>query len=246
MLVHINDINYQLYVEICIILHLHIITDLVLFMLCEVISNMNNRLKELRNSINMTPEEFGRNIGISGSLLLEMENNMIVITDKIVDDICRTFNVNYDWLKYGVVNNNYIDLEHELINCIKDDLKKALISIDNTLVKQLLTNITKLLHSSPLDRTEECILSYKNELESEKKELISLVLQNIKDTEVDAKNEPLKLRFIFYLDLSQLNLSIMHFKVFFMYIHSSFLCWKKLCADLIYVHKFRICDFEHS
>lgn len=51
-----------------------------------------------------------------------------------------------------VINNMYSNSENELINCIKEDLIKALISVDNTLAKQLLTNITKLLQSCPFDK----------------------------------------------------------------------------------------------
>lgn len=64
---------------------------------------MNNRLKEIRSELNLSQEEFGEKIGIkSRAHISALENGKRTITDRIVSDVCREFNVNEDWLRSGL------------------------------------------------------------------------------------------------------------------------------------------------
>ena len=63
---------------------------------------MNERLKNLRISLNLSQEEFGDRIGItSRSHISSLENGKRTLTDRIIKDICREFGVNELWLRTG-------------------------------------------------------------------------------------------------------------------------------------------------
>lgn len=50
----------------------------------------------------MSQKEFGKKIGIeSRAHISSLESGNRNITDRIINDICREFNVSEDWLRYG-------------------------------------------------------------------------------------------------------------------------------------------------
>lgn len=62
---------------------------------------MNERLKELRAHLGITLEEFGKKIGVTRSAVGRLEKGERNLTEQTVLSICREFNVNEDWLRYG-------------------------------------------------------------------------------------------------------------------------------------------------
>lgn len=63
---------------------------------------MNTRLKLIRTAKHMSQEEFGKRIGIeSRAHISALENGNRTITDRIIKDVCREFDVNEDWLRTG-------------------------------------------------------------------------------------------------------------------------------------------------
>lgn len=62
---------------------------------------MNKRIKELRNELGMTLEEFGNELGFSRSSMSNIETGYRNVTDRLVKAIVNTFNVNEDWLRTG-------------------------------------------------------------------------------------------------------------------------------------------------
>ena len=63
---------------------------------------MNYRIREIRKSLNMTLEEFGRNLGVTKTAISTIENGKRNVTDQMFLAICRTYNVNPSWLKDGI------------------------------------------------------------------------------------------------------------------------------------------------
>ena len=61
---------------------------------------MNTRIKELRNALNLSQREFGKNIGLRSSIS-EIENGKAPITERTVISICSKFNVSEEWLRFG-------------------------------------------------------------------------------------------------------------------------------------------------
>jgi HTH-type transcriptional regulator / antitoxin PezA len=62
---------------------------------------MNERIKALRKFLNMTQEEFSKQIGLSRNFIAQVEIGTKVPSDRTITDICREYNVNEDWLRTG-------------------------------------------------------------------------------------------------------------------------------------------------
>ncbi len=62
---------------------------------------MNERIKELRKTLNLTMDKFGARVGVSKSAISNIENGNRNVTDQMFKFITSEFNVNEDWLKTG-------------------------------------------------------------------------------------------------------------------------------------------------
>lgn len=65
---------------------------------------MNERIKELRKTLDLTQEKFANRIGIKRNTLANYEIGRNEPIDGIIFSICREFGVNEDWLRYGIGN----------------------------------------------------------------------------------------------------------------------------------------------
>lgn len=72
---------------------------------------MHERIKYLRKLLNLTQENFGSKVNLSQSQITAIETGVRVLTDRVVSDICREFQVNRQWLETGT--------EPVFINCDK-------------------------------------------------------------------------------------------------------------------------------
>lgn len=76
---------------------------------------MNERLKQLRKQLNLTMVDFCKPLGVTHTALSLWENGKRAISDSMINLICKTYNVNEDWLRYGtgemfiVSQTEYID-----------------------------------------------------------------------------------------------------------------------------------------
>ncbi|MBE5778695.1 MAG: helix-turn-helix transcriptional regulator [Clostridiales bacterium] len=59
------------------------------------------RIKTLRRALNMTQTEFSKALGLTQGHMTSIENGKRNITGRTVMSICRTYNVNEDWLCNG-------------------------------------------------------------------------------------------------------------------------------------------------
>jgi transcriptional regulator with XRE-family HTH domain len=62
---------------------------------------MNKRIKELRKALKLTQQGFANALNISKSTIEAYEYRNVTVTDRTVNDICRVFHVNEDWLRSG-------------------------------------------------------------------------------------------------------------------------------------------------
>ncbi len=62
---------------------------------------MNERLKELRDTLGLSQEEFGKHIGSARNTIANYEIGRRTPSNAIVLSICRVFHVNYYWLTQG-------------------------------------------------------------------------------------------------------------------------------------------------
>lgn len=62
---------------------------------------MNERFASIRKTLNLTTRKFGEKINITGGAVTNIEKGKRNITNRIINDICREFNVNEEWLRFG-------------------------------------------------------------------------------------------------------------------------------------------------
>lgn len=63
--------------------------------------NINQRIRKLRNALQITQEKFGKSIGMQNTTISRMETPGYQITDKNIKMICKTYDVSPDWLRTG-------------------------------------------------------------------------------------------------------------------------------------------------
>lgn len=106
---------------------------------------MNNRIKELRQTLGLSGEKFGDAIGLTRYAISNIENNKNSVTEQTIIAICHVFNVSEEWLRTGKEpmfkpeqNDYFTDLQNRFslsntgINLIKsylhlDSNEKAII-----------------------------------------------------------------------------------------------------------------------
>lgn len=62
---------------------------------------MNERLKKLRKTLDLTQQEFADKIGSVQNTITGYESGRRNPSDPIINNICKTFNVNENWLRTG-------------------------------------------------------------------------------------------------------------------------------------------------
>lgn len=95
---------------------------------------MKERIKLLRKLKKMNQTDFGKQIGVSQNAIAGYENGKINITERVITDICRVYNVNEEWLVKGIGEmestdkkqniKDYIDKQITDNSTLNDALKK--------------------------------------------------------------------------------------------------------------------------
>lgn len=62
---------------------------------------MNERIKILRKSLGMTQDDFGKKLGLARNSIANYEIGRRIPTNAVITSICREFNINENWLRYG-------------------------------------------------------------------------------------------------------------------------------------------------
>lgn len=77
--------------------------DILLSGVIELISKRIRKVRESQiiNNKKMTQELFGKKLGVTRSVIANIEYNRVEPTEAIIKLICATFNVSYLWLKTG-------------------------------------------------------------------------------------------------------------------------------------------------
>ena len=108
--------------------------------------NIHERLKQLRDELNLTTRAFGAGINMSGGAITNMEKGTRNITERTIRDICREYNVNFDWLVHGV-EPIFEDVTSDLD--IDDEVKQLaqqyslLNNSDRELVKRMIDSLAQ-------------------------------------------------------------------------------------------------------
>ena len=62
---------------------------------------MNERIKKLRKTLDLTQQEFADKIGVKQNTVAQYEMGRNIPIDSVIFLICREFNVNEEWLRNG-------------------------------------------------------------------------------------------------------------------------------------------------
>ena len=118
---------------------------------------MENRIKSLRKDIlNLSQDNFAKEIGIQRNTISLFENGKRIPSNRTINDICRVFNVNKSWLKYGT-GNIYVDLSNK--NEIKNIINEF-INDNNSIKKDILTSLLNIHDENTLKLISDIIYKF--------------------------------------------------------------------------------------
>lgn len=113
---------------------------------------MRERLKLIREYLNMSQEQMGKRLGVNKATISRLETGVNKITEQMIKSICREFNINEEWFCNGIG-----EMTEETIETIIDELA-------------IKYNLSKLDY--------ETFLNYLK-LDNESKEIISKLISKI-------------------------------------------------------------------
>lgn len=65
---------------------------------------LNNRIKLLRDSLNLSQREFGEKLGVSRDVISNIEYGRVQPRSLLIKHICELYHVNENWLTHGEGN----------------------------------------------------------------------------------------------------------------------------------------------
>lgn len=101
----------------------------------------NTRITEIRKALKLSQTEFGENIGVSRGVIKNIDDKKVVAKPLLVQQICKTYNVNQKWIETG---------EGEMFNALSRDeqiaqfIGKTLSTEDDTFQKRLISALSKM------------------------------------------------------------------------------------------------------
>lgn len=127
---------------------------------------MNQRLSELRKTLNLSMEKFGSRIGITRSAISKMESGSSGLSEQTILSICREFNVSEEWLRNGsgemFVSSTPFERAYNRFGYIMENSSPRKIAT--------LTALLELVYAVPDDKWEEIAKQYDEAMRELKKE----------------------------------------------------------------------------
>ena len=82
--------------------------------------SIGERVRELRKEKELIQKDFGEKVGYSPSAILKIETNLNHATDKTLHDIADTFDVGFEWLKFGDERYRKSPVNRKLVDWLMD------------------------------------------------------------------------------------------------------------------------------
>lgn len=86
---------------------------------------LKGRFKELRKELNVTQQEFADKLKISRNFVAQIEMGSKVPSDRTIDDVCREFNVDEEWLRTGKGSMFVPGIKDKQISAMLADVMKS-------------------------------------------------------------------------------------------------------------------------
>lgn len=75
------------------------------------------RVRIVRKDLSLTLENFGKKLGVGKTAIYKIEKGENSLTDRMLKSICREFNVNENWLRFGD-GDMYLPVEDEVAEIV--------------------------------------------------------------------------------------------------------------------------------
>lgn len=106
---------------------------------------MNERIKQVRKAKKLSQKEFAENINLSQNHISNIEKGVRPITDRIISDVCKVYNVNKNWLLSGEGEMFKDPLEQFVIDDPEiQEFIKSFLKIDETIQEEIKDLVMKL------------------------------------------------------------------------------------------------------
>ena len=102
--------------------------------------NIKDRIKEIREDAGLSQKDFGSKVKLSRSQISCYEKGIRDATDRSIKDICREFDVNENWLRFGEGEKYSINEKDSLL---AEVLAEITIS-DNMPMKEIIIKLCEL------------------------------------------------------------------------------------------------------
>ena len=127
---------------------------------------MGERVRELRKTLRLSGEKFGEKIGLKKVAVSQIETGRNNLSEQNILAICREFNVNEDWLRYGTGEMfKDMTLDEEIISFIGDIQWDA----STTFKKRFISAVAK-LNDEEWKVLEKIIVDMASDIEENKKD----------------------------------------------------------------------------
>lgn len=100
------------------------------------------RISELRKQFNLNQTDFGTRIGLGQAAIGLIESGKRNVSDRVINDICREFNANREWIKTGEGNMLMLDMNRDELLAF---LMGRLAADDDEFKKQFITEILEVI-----------------------------------------------------------------------------------------------------
>lgn len=128
--------------------------------------NLETRIRKIRKMEGMSQEKFAEKLGLSKNFINLVESGRRNASDRTISDICRIFNVNEDWLRYG---KGEMLIEQSREQQIDEFIQRALSEEPEGIRRRLVAALSKLDESDwvAIDRIWEKLVQPTQEEETE-------------------------------------------------------------------------------
>lgn len=102
--------------------------------------SINDRIKQLRKSLNLSQTDFGKKLGVSRDVINNLDRSVVDPKPLILEHICSVYNVNPDWLMHGT---GEMFLERDSGDEISEFLSSLLDDDDTSIRKRFILALSK-------------------------------------------------------------------------------------------------------